>query len=107
MAELLTDDIVWEDPALPGPARGVAAVQEFMRGSWVGFPDLRFDETDAPHRTAEGDQVAWRWRMRGTMTGPARPARVRADRAARWRSRASTCGRCATGASRATAPSTT
>ena len=45
MADLITEDIVWEDPALPGPARGVAAVQEFMRGSWVGFPDLRFLQT--------------------------------------------------------------
>jgi steroid delta-isomerase-like uncharacterized protein len=73
MAPLLTDDIVWEDPALPAPARGVAAVQEFMRASWRGFPDLRFDETDTPHRTAGGDDVAWRWRMRGTMTGPLDP----------------------------------
>jgi steroid delta-isomerase-like uncharacterized protein len=71
--ELLTHDVVWEDPALPGPIRGVAAVQEFLRGSWVAFPDLRFDEPDPPHRTAEGDQVAWRWRMRGTMTGPLDP----------------------------------
>lgn len=73
MAALVTDDIVWEDPALPGPARGIAAVQEFMRGSWRGFPDLRFDETDEPHRTGDGEQVAWRWRMRGTMTGPIGP----------------------------------
>ena len=73
MAALLTDDIVWEDPALPAPARGVAAVQAFMRGSWVGFPDLRFDATDTPHLTAGGDQVAWRLRMRGTMTGPLDP----------------------------------
>jgi steroid delta-isomerase-like uncharacterized protein len=73
MAALLTDDIVWEDPALPQPARGVAAVQEFMRRSWTGFPDLRFDEPESPHRTAAGDQVAWRWRMRGTMTGPLDP----------------------------------
>jgi steroid delta-isomerase-like uncharacterized protein len=69
MATLVTDDVVWEDPALPGPARGIAAVQGFMRVAWVGFPDLRFDETDSPHRTAAGTQVAWRWRMRGTMTG--------------------------------------
>ena len=71
---------MWEDPALPGPARGVAAVQEFMRGSWVGFPDLRFDETDSPHRTAQGDQVAWRWRMRGTMSGPLDPPGFAPDR---------------------------
>jgi steroid delta-isomerase-like uncharacterized protein len=73
MAALLTDDIVWEDPALPAPARGIPAVQEFMRASWRGFPDLRFDETDTPHLTADGDEVALRWRMRGTMTGPVDP----------------------------------
>jgi steroid delta-isomerase-like uncharacterized protein len=73
ISDLVTDDVVWEDPALPGPARGAAAVQEFMRAAWLGFPDLRFDETDHPHRTASGDQVAWRWRMRGTMTGPLDP----------------------------------
>src|SRR5919112_893474 len=73
MAELVTDDVVWEDPALPVPARGPAAVQEFMRAAWVAFPDMRFDESDAPHRTVTGDQVAWRWRMRGTMTGPLEP----------------------------------
>ena len=73
MADLVTDDVVWEDPALPGPARGIPAVQAFMREAWVGFPDLRFDESDQPHRTAGGDQVAWRWRMRGTNTGPIDP----------------------------------
>jgi steroid delta-isomerase-like uncharacterized protein len=73
MEPLLTDDIVWEDPALPAAARGVPAVQAFMRTSWAAFPDLVFDETDQPHRTAAGDQVAWRWRMRGRMTGPLDP----------------------------------
>jgi steroid delta-isomerase-like uncharacterized protein len=73
MADLLTDDVVWEDPSLPAPAQGIRAVQDFMRSAWVAFPDLRFDKTDTPHRTAGGDQVAWRWRMRGTMTGPLDP----------------------------------
>jgi steroid delta-isomerase-like uncharacterized protein len=73
MAQLVTDDVVWEDPALPGPVHGPAAVQQFMRDAWVAFPDLRFDEGERPHRTAGGDQVAWRWRMRGTNTGPIDP----------------------------------
>src|SRR3954451_23548127 len=73
IADLVTDDVVWEDPALVVPARGPAAVQDFMRSAWQGFPDLRFDETDHPHRSATGDQVAWRWRMRGTMSGPLDP----------------------------------
>ena len=48
MAELVTEDIVWADPALPQPARGVAEVQEFMRASFRGFPDLQFGEPDEP-----------------------------------------------------------
>ena len=73
MADLVTDDVVWEDPALPGPVRGPAAVQDFMREAWVAFPDLRFDDGKHPHRSAAGDQVAWRWRMWGTNTGPIDP----------------------------------
>ena len=73
LGDLVTDDIVWEDPALPEPARGPAAVQEFMRDAWVAFPDLRFDEGEDPHFSVAGDKVAWRWRMRGTNTGPIDP----------------------------------
>ena len=102
IADLVIEDVVWEDPALVVPARGVAAVQEFMRGGWRGFPDLRFDETDRPHRTASGDQVAWRWRMRGMMTGLLDPPGF-APPVVRWRSRGSICGPCAMGVSRATA----
>ena len=73
MGELVTEDIVWSDPALPEPARGVAAVQEFMRSSWQAFRDLRFEEPNPPHVSVNGDQVAWAWRMHGTMTGPIEP----------------------------------
>jgi ketosteroid isomerase-like protein len=73
MAELLTDDIVWSDPALPAPAYGIPAVQEFMRASFRTFSDLQFSEPNPPHFTVNGDLVAWAWRMEGTMTGPADP----------------------------------
>ena len=69
MAELVTDDIVWEDPALPGAgARHRRRAGVHARG--VGrVPRPAFDETDPPHLTVGGDEVAWRWRMRGTNTG--------------------------------------
>ena len=51
---------------------GAGPCRRSARGG-AAFPDLRFDETDQPHRTAAGDQVAWRWRMRGTNTGPLDP----------------------------------
>ena len=73
MADLVTEDIVWTDPALPEPARGIAAVQEFMRASWQAFPDLRFEEPNPPHLSTGGDAVACAWRMHGTMTGPLDP----------------------------------
>jgi steroid delta-isomerase-like uncharacterized protein len=73
MAGMLAEDIVWADPALPEPARGIAAVQEFMRSSFETFPDLRFGEPDEPHLSVAGDLVAWAWTMRGTMRGPADP----------------------------------
>jgi steroid delta-isomerase-like uncharacterized protein len=74
MAPLVTDDVVWYDPALPAPARGTAEVQQFMRDAWRAFPDLRFEEPEPhAHRTAEGGHVAWAWRMLGTWTGPLDP----------------------------------
>jgi steroid delta-isomerase-like uncharacterized protein len=73
MADLITEDIVWADPALPEPLRGIAAVQDFMRASFHTFPDLRFDEPDEPHLSRAGDLVAWAWTMEGTMWGSADP----------------------------------
>jgi predicted ester cyclase len=54
-------------------ARGVAAVQEFMRVSLRAFPDLRFSEPDPPAMAASGDEVLWVWHMDGTNQGPIDP----------------------------------
>jgi steroid delta-isomerase-like uncharacterized protein len=73
MAELVQQDIVWADPALPEPARGVAEVQEFMRTSFRAFPDLHFGEPDEPVLAVTGDVVLWRWHMEGTHRGTIDP----------------------------------
>ena len=70
IAPLVTDDIVWRDPALPQPARSVAEIQGFMQASWQAFPDLRFSESEPRHLSVDGDTVAWGWQMTGTMRGP-------------------------------------
>jgi steroid delta-isomerase-like uncharacterized protein len=70
--ELVTPDVVWLDPALPEPARGVEDVKDFLRRSWVAFPDLRFTAGRTwldPHE----DSVCWAWRMQGTHRGPIEP----------------------------------
>jgi steroid delta-isomerase-like uncharacterized protein len=69
LAELVSEDVVWADPALAEPARGLAAVQDFMRASFRSFPDLRFSEPPRPHLSVAGSRVAWAWRMEGTMNG--------------------------------------
>jgi len=73
MAQLVTEDIVWADPALPEPARGVSAVQEFMRSSFRAFPDLRFGEPDPPALAVAGTEVLWAWYMEGTNSGAIDP----------------------------------
>ena len=73
MAQLVSDDIVWADPALPQPARGAAEVQDFMRASCRAFPDLRFGEADPPVLAATGDVVVWAWIMEGTHRGELDP----------------------------------
>lgn len=69
MDALVTDDIVWFDPALPEPARGKAQVRAFMDASWRAFPDLRFSQPDPPFMVEQDDRVAWAWRMQGTFDG--------------------------------------
>jgi steroid delta-isomerase-like uncharacterized protein len=73
MAPLVTDDIVWRDPALAQPARSIEEIQAFMRASWQGFPDLRFSNSEPRHLSVDGDTVAWGWQMTGTMRGPLDP----------------------------------
>ena len=73
IAQLITNDIVWADPALPEPAHGVPAVQEFMRTSFRAFPDLHFGEPDPPALAASGGVVLWAWSMEGTHRGSIDP----------------------------------
>ncbi len=73
IAQLVTEDVVWADPALSEPARGVGAVQDFMRLSFSAFPDLHFSEPDPPAAAVAGDVVLWAWKMEGTNRGAIDP----------------------------------
>ena len=91
MAQLVTEDIVWADPALAEPARGIGEVQEFMRTSFRAFPDLHFGEPQPPALAVSGDVVLWRWYMEGTQRGPIDPPgfaatgrRMRVDGVDQW-----------------------
>jgi steroid delta-isomerase-like uncharacterized protein len=94
MGELVSGDVVWADPAMPAPARGAAAVQEFMRTSFRAFPDLRFGEPEPPSLAICGEVVFWAWYMEGTHRGPIDPPgfaptgrRMRVEGVDRWEMR--------------------
>lgn len=67
-----TPDAVWEDPSLPAPITGRAAIAEHLRAIHQAFPDLHFDE-DLELYTSEGGKAAAQWRFGATMTGPLDP----------------------------------
>lgn len=69
MDALVTDDVVWHDPALPQPARGRAEVRAWLETSWAAFPDLHFSDSDPAFTIEQDDRIAWGWRMRGTFDG--------------------------------------
>jgi len=73
LTALITEDIEWDDPALPETARGRDAVADFARSGWRAFPDLEFEEPEAPYLSSDAPRVIARWRMRGTHLGPIDP----------------------------------
>jgi steroid delta-isomerase-like uncharacterized protein len=46
VAALCTEDVVWNDPAIPHPARGRREVAEFVNAMGHAFPDLHVEPLD-------------------------------------------------------------
>jgi steroid delta-isomerase-like uncharacterized protein len=70
LTELVTDDVVWEDPAMFGETvHGRAEFRAFTEIFLRAFPDVRFDPTGPPHLATEGMGWAAPWRMTATFTG--------------------------------------
>jgi steroid delta-isomerase-like uncharacterized protein len=67
---LCTDDIVWEDPALPVTAVGREAVVEVLQEQFELFPDLSFPKEEMElYRSFDHHSAAARWRMSATLAG--------------------------------------
>jgi steroid delta-isomerase-like uncharacterized protein len=64
--EILADDYVCHDPALPEPARGKQGLREAVIGFRTALPDLHFR---VDQQVAEGDRVVTAWTATGTHTG--------------------------------------
>ena len=70
LEQLVTGDIVWEDPAMLGET--VHGRREFGAFSEILFramPDVRFDGIGEPYLALGGTGLALVWRMTGTFSG--------------------------------------
>lgn len=74
VAALCCEDVVWDDPAAPGPLRGREAVRRFHAETMLrALPDVRVEMIDGPYLALDGQGVSARLRISGTMTGPLVP----------------------------------
>jgi steroid delta-isomerase-like uncharacterized protein len=69
VAAMLTDDVVWHDPALSEPATGREGVRGFVRATARAFPDFHVEELGELYISAAEPRVLSRYRMTGTMLG--------------------------------------
>ena len=67
--EHLTEDVVWTEPTLPGPARGRPAVAVALTDTFTAFPDLRVGDLRV-YSDVEDQSAVVTWSLTGTMTGP-------------------------------------
>jgi steroid delta-isomerase-like uncharacterized protein len=64
--ELVAQDFVGHDPALPEPMKGPEGLKKQAEGYRMAFPGIRLTIED---EIAEGDRVVTRWTARGTHEG--------------------------------------
>lgn len=73
VAELCTEDVVWDDPLTERPERGRPAVAAYLRSVWRTFPDLDFTWPEEPYASFAGIKLALHWSATATMLGAAEP----------------------------------
>jgi hypothetical protein len=67
---LVTEDIVWEDPAMFGETvHGRGEFRAFNEMLFRAIPDVRFEGTGDLYPSLAGNGLALPWRMTGTFTG--------------------------------------
>lgn len=71
---LCAEDVDWDDPAANKPLHGRAAVIQFHReGMFRALPDVSLKLIEGPYFSADGQGLAVRTLIQGTMTGPLAP----------------------------------
>jgi hypothetical protein len=70
LEEMVSEEIVWEDPAMHGETvHGRAQFSAFTETFFRAFPDVTFQGVGTPFVDLAGAWMGVRWRMTGTFTG--------------------------------------
>ncbi len=67
IASMCTEDVVWNDAALPGGAHGRKAVSDFAAFTFATFPDFRLEGTDELYVSPIEPLALCPYRMSGTL----------------------------------------
>jgi steroid delta-isomerase-like uncharacterized protein len=70
---LLTEDVWWDDPAMPAPAAGADAVRRFIETVLRAFPDFHVAIRPPICVALDGSRCALPWRITGTHVAPLDP----------------------------------
>jgi steroid delta-isomerase-like uncharacterized protein len=91
VAALCTEDVIYDDPALPQTARGRAEVAEFVESLVRAFPDMRFTEPEPAYPSKHMHKAIAPWHFAGTHQGELDPpgfapsgARIEIDGVDHW-----------------------
>jgi predicted ester cyclase len=76
--EMVADDVVWDDPALPKTFYGREAVRHFLEATFKTFPDVVIEELEPVYVSATRPKVLAPYRFSGTMLGDWEPMDIAA-----------------------------
>jgi steroid delta-isomerase-like uncharacterized protein len=71
-----TEDVIWDDPALPETYHGHEGVRRFASATFRCFPDLHIDELEEPYVSPSRPKVLAPYRLTATMNGPWEPTDI-------------------------------
>jgi steroid delta-isomerase-like uncharacterized protein len=80
--DMMTEDAVWDDPAMPAPAKGKDAIRAFVDALLFAFPDFHFSLRGPVCVSLDGTSCAVPWRIKATHLHPLFPGYAPTNRTA-------------------------
>jgi steroid delta-isomerase-like uncharacterized protein len=71
--DMMTEDAVWSDPAMPAPAQGKNAIRAFANAVLFAFPDFEISLRGPVCVSLDGTSCALPWRIKATHLHPLVP----------------------------------